>query len=327
MSLLIVRYRDGNGVRWAKLTGAPPAHRTDMVEIAPIDTDAQTTADLIVALAGDSVPADYGKAVQISAADLLSPVTTDARILCQGLNYGAHAAEAGHHVRKQNLFFMKASSTLSGPYSDIVRPQEVQLLDYEVEIGVVLRTDLLGATQVTDANIGDYVAGVVLCDDVSARDVMFGASFLQWFQGKSFRTFCPAGPVLCLLEPGEVAETLASLEIKLWLNGELRQSAASAQLIYKPAETLTQLSGFMDMKRGDLLLTGTPGGVIAQGTPKVLDILKSQLMDDEARRTALCEEFQAKATFLQPGDVVTANLNDVRLGRDLGGQSNTIIGT
>ena len=117
---------------------------------------------------------------------------------------------------------------------------------------------------------------------------------------------------------------MSNLEIKLWLNGELRQSAASAQLIYKPAETLTQLSGFLDMKRGDLLLTGTPGGVIAQGTPKILDILKTQLIDDQARRAAISEEFRANATFLQPGDIVAANLRDARLNRDLGSQSNTI---
>ena len=82
----------------------------------------------------------------------------------------------------------------------------------------------------------------------------------------------------------EVSETLANLEINLWLNGELRQSAPSSQLIWKPAETISYISNLIDLKRGDLLLTGTPGGVTAPASPKLIDILKTHLMDDEARR-------------------------------------------
>jgi hypothetical protein len=136
--------------------------------------------------------------VEVSAEQLLSPVTTDAQIFAQGLNYVAHASEAQHANRKSNLIFTKASSALTGPYGDVVRPSEVQLLDYEVEFGLVLRKDLAEGQEVTDITIGDAVAGVVLCNDVSTRDTMFGASFMQWYRGKSYRTFCPTGPVLWL---------------------------------------------------------------------------------------------------------------------------------
>jgi 2-keto-4-pentenoate hydratase/2-oxohepta-3-ene-1,7-dioic acid hydratase in catechol pathway len=86
-----------------------------------------------------------------------------------------------------------------------------------VEFGLVLRKDLGEGQEVTDKTIGDVVAGVVLCNDVSARDTMFGATFMQWYRGKSYRTFCPTGPALWLLEPGEVRDALQNLEIKLWV--------------------------------------------------------------------------------------------------------------
>jgi len=116
--------------------------------------------------------------------EILSPITSDSTLVCQGLNYSEHAAEAQQHTRRSNLIFAKASSSLTGPYSPIVRPTDVELLDYEVEIGLVLRTELTADAHVSNENIGHYVAGVVLCNDVSARDTMFGASFLQWFPSR-----------------------------------------------------------------------------------------------------------------------------------------------
>jgi 2-keto-4-pentenoate hydratase/2-oxohepta-3-ene-1,7-dioic acid hydratase in catechol pathway len=322
MGKLVVRYRDADAVHWGLLEGEAPAGPDDSITVLPLLTDATTTAALITALEAGGV--DNGPSVSLAADRLLSPVTDDASIFCQGLNYGSHAAEAQHHVRKSNLIFSKASSALTGPYSNIVRPAEVELLDYEVELGVVLRTDLRAATQVTDATIGDVVAGVVLSNDVSARDTMFGATFLQWYQGKSYRTFCPVGPVLWLLDRDDVAETLVNLEISLWLNGELRQSAPSTQLIWKPGESLAYISKQMDLKRGDLLLTGTPGGVTSPASPKLVDILKDHLMDDDVRREALRAEMVKTRPFMKPGDVVTAMLRDVRTGRSLGGLANRI---
>jgi 2-keto-4-pentenoate hydratase/2-oxohepta-3-ene-1,7-dioic acid hydratase in catechol pathway len=245
--------------------------------------------------------------------------------VCQGLNYQEHAAEAQQATRRSNLIFAKASSSLSAPFGPIVRPSDVQLLDYEVEIGLVLRTALTAGAQVTDDNIGAYVAGVVLCNDVSARDTMFGASFLQWFHGKSYRTFCPAGPILYWLSPPEVAPTLKDLSVKLWLNGELRQSASSSQLIYKPAETFTHLARYLDLDPGDMLLTGTPGGVTTPASPKLVEILKTHLMADEARREALRTEMTKGRPFMKPGDVVRATLHDDLRRQPLGGQENSVV--
>ena len=322
MGLLVVRYRDNERARWGVLDGAAPLDSDANISVLPLTVAATTTGELIAAF--DAGLAELGAAREVPARALLSPVTSDAALICQGLNYADHAAEAQHHARKQNLFFAKASSTLSGAYDAIERPPEVELLDYEVEFGIVLRQALTRNAVVDAATLGGYVAGVVLCNDVSARDIMFGASFLQWFQGKSYRGFCPTGPALYLLAPNEVASVLENLELKLWVNGELRQSTTSERLIFKPAETLTQLSKILDLKAGDLVLTGTPAGVTAPATPKLVEILKTHLLADDVRREELRVEMSKARPFLQPGDVVTATLQDGRRGISLGGLQNRV---
>jgi 2-keto-4-pentenoate hydratase/2-oxohepta-3-ene-1,7-dioic acid hydratase in catechol pathway len=321
MAHVLVRYARAGQPSWGRVDGPAPSSAKDTVRVQPLEADPKTLREVI------GLPQErlkFGGPIELPASSLLSPVTTDARLVCQGLNYQEHAAEAQQATRRSNLIFAKASSSLSAPFGAIVRPPDVQLLDYEVEIGLVLRTALTSGAEVTDKNIGSYVAGVVLCNDVSARDTMFGASFLQWFHGKSYRSFCPAGPTFYWLAPDEVAATLESLSIKLWLNGELRQSAASSQLIYKPGETLTHLARYLDLDPGDMLLTGTPGGVTSPASPKLVEILKTHLMADEARREALRTEMTKGRPFMRPGDVVRATLHDDLRGQSLGGQENTV---
>jgi 2-keto-4-pentenoate hydratase/2-oxohepta-3-ene-1,7-dioic acid hydratase in catechol pathway len=252
-------------------------------------------------------------------------VTPDASLLCQGLNYASHAQEAQHADRKSNLLFAKASSSITGPYDDIVRPAEAELLDYEVEFALVMRRQLGPEDRISAANIGEYVAGVVLCNDVSARDIQFGESLLQWFRGKSYRTFCPVGPVLWLLEPGEVPPALERLELRLHVNGELRQEATSRQLIWKPVETLNHVATILDMRAGDLLLTGTPGGVTSPMTPPMVEIIRTHLLADVARRDGLRAEMSKGRPFLRHGDIVTATLTDLESGRCLGGLCNRVV--
>jgi 2-keto-4-pentenoate hydratase/2-oxohepta-3-ene-1,7-dioic acid hydratase in catechol pathway len=326
MAVMILRYRDDAGaLRWGRLASRPPTAPDDVIEIIDLAIDGKlSTGELVAEFDRNPQAFEGGQGKQIKAKSLQSPVTTDATLVCQGLNYADHAAEAGHHERKQNLLFVKASTSLSGPYDDIVRPAGVELLDYEVEVGIVLRTNLGIGGAVDDSNIGSYVAGVVLCNDVSARDVMFGASFLQWFQGKSYRTFCPAGPVLYLMTPSEVAVTLEQLEISLTYQGVQRQHSNTSQLIYKPAETLTQIASIMDLRVGDMVLTGTPGGVIAQGTPKLIETLKTQLLDDARRRDEIRVEMKKLGNFMQPGEVLSLTMRDLHAGIDLGGQYTVI---
>lgn len=324
MPVMIVRYTSDGRPHWGAVEGSAPSSANDSVKVCPLEVEAATTAKLVEAFERGDMQDRQLPAVTVAAHDLLSPVTRDASLICQGLNYADHAAEAQHHARKQNLFFAKASSAITGAFDPIERPQDVQLLDYEVEFGIVMREAVSRNTVVNPADIGSYVAGVVLANDVSARDVMFGASFLQWFQGKSYRTFCPMGPILYLLGRGEAADVLANLEIKLWVNGALRQSATSAQLIFGPAETIGHISAVLDLRQGDVILTGTPGGVTAPATPKLVEILKTHLLADSVRRDELRVEMVKARPFLQPGDVVTASLRDLSSGRDLGRLENRV---
>jgi 2-keto-4-pentenoate hydratase/2-oxohepta-3-ene-1,7-dioic acid hydratase in catechol pathway len=324
MAWHMIRYLDRDESRWGRLMGAPPKAPSDVVEAVRLPLDGMPLRDFVAHIDELDQAGSSAAKQKINASQILSPLTSECSLICQGLNYENHAAEAQHKVRGSNLIFAKASSSLTGAYAPVVRPAEVELLDYEVEIGLVLRRPIEGPIQVTEANLGERIAAAVLCNDVSARDVMFGASFMQWFQGKSYRTFCPAGPSLYVLNQEEVSEALKRLEIKLWLNGELRQAATTDQLIFKPAETLSFISTFMGAQAGDLLLTGTPGGVTSPASPKLVEILKTHLLADTLRRDELRKEMAAFRPFLKAGDILTTSLRDLRTNAFVGGQQNTI---
>src|SRR3984893_19247764 len=153
MAMLIVRYQEADRARWGRLAGNAPTHASDVVLVEPIICDAIRTGELLSELESPRSLATTA-ATQIPASRLLSPVTSSAQLICQGLNYATHAAEAQQHIRRSNLIFSKASSSLTGPFASIVRPPEVELLDYEVEIGLVIGTALTYGAQVTYATLG-----------------------------------------------------------------------------------------------------------------------------------------------------------------------------
>ena len=256
---------------------------------------------------------------------VLSPITSDVQIFCQGLNYASHQEEGGLKAHKgQNLIFSKPPSTICGPYDDIIRPEGCELLDYEIELALVLKKDLPPHTIVTGNNLLDYVGGFTIANDVSARDFMFGAPMLQWFKGKGQRTFCPTGPVLYLLDADE-QELLSSLRLTLTLNDEVRQDATTDQLIFKPEETLTEIAAFADINRGDMLLTGTPGGVILNANLKVGLAILLNFTNDEKRRLKLVKS-QQSVRYLQPGDELRLTMRSVDGVLDFGAQQASVRG-
>jgi 2,4-didehydro-3-deoxy-L-rhamnonate hydrolase len=258
--------------------------------------------------------------IPLSEAGLLAPVSSDVQIFCQGLNYASHREEGGVAAAKgQNLIFSKPPSTICGPREDIIRPEGCELLDYEIELALILKKDLPAHTRVTTDNLLDYVGGFTLTNDVSARDLMFGAPMLQWFKGKGQRTFCPTGPVLYLLDAGERA-LLSNLHLTLCLNGEVRQDATTDQLIFGPDETLTELASFADVNKGDMLLTGTPGGVILNASLKVGWAILRNFTNDEKRRARLVKT-QQSVRYLQPGDRLTLSLKSRDGSLDFGTQN------
>jgi 2-keto-4-pentenoate hydratase/2-oxohepta-3-ene-1,7-dioic acid hydratase in catechol pathway len=254
-----------------------------------------------------------------------SPVSRDVQLYCQGLNYADHRAESGASEKEdeENLVFMKAASSICGPDETILRPRDCQLLDYEIELGLLLKTDIDQPTAISEAQLSQYVGALVLCNDVSARDLMFGAPMLQWFKGKSQRTFCPTGPVLYLMDDGDF-EHLYALELTLSLNGEVKQNALTGQLIHKPAKTLSEISEYADLRAGDCLLTGTPGGVLAGANLKVAMAILLNFQKDEKRREKFTQAQLARTRFLEPGDVLELSIRTADGAIDLGRQRNQI---
>ena len=268
------------------------------------------------------------QAVSPATVRFLSPVTSNIQLFCQGLNYADHRLEGGLDKGSdlgENLFFTKAPSSICGPNDDIVRPPGCELLDYEIELGLVLKTDISEPVALAEKDLGSVIGALVLANDVSARDFMFGAPAMQWFRGKSQRTFCPLGPVLYLLDAGDI-QSLYNLELVLKLNGQVKQQAMTDLLIHKPAKSLSELSRFTDLHAGDCLLTGTPGGVLVRMDLRSGLGIMLNLKNDEKRRRKFVNAQQARIQFLQSGDVLELSIRSRDGSIDLGAQRNVIAG-
>ena len=186
------------------------------------------------------------------------PIPRPGKIVCVGLNYRDHAEEQGAALPEAPLLFAKFTTALIGPGDAIVIPPIVTKCDYEAELGVVL-----GATvkQVSKENALEAVAGYVVANDVSARDLQFGDG--QWTRGKSPDTFCPVGP---LVPAADVPDPHA-LPIRALLNGEVVQDSTTANLVFGVDEVISYASQTATLEAGDLILTGTPAGVGIFRTP------------------------------------------------------------
>ena len=263
--------------------------------------------------------------VEVEAGQFLSPVSKDVQLFCQGLNYADHRRESGvsEQDNEEGLMFMKAASSICSPNASILRPEGCELLDYEIELALVLKKDIAGRAVIGDSDLPGYVGAVVLCNDVSARDFMFGAPMLQWFKGKSQRTFCPMGPVLYLMD-AEDFQYLFELQLELKLNGQVKQAASTDLLIHRPAKTLSDISAYADLRAGDCLLTGTPGGVLAGTNLKVGLSILLNFTNDPKRRLKFTQAQLARTRFLEPGDVLELSIKSIDGAIDLGSQCNVI---
>ncbi|QFK71918.1 fumarylacetoacetate hydrolase family protein [Pradoshia sp. D12] len=254
---------------------------------------------------------------------ILSPVTDDANIFCQGTNYSVHREEAGFTKQKPpyNLLFTKASSTLTSAAADIICPTHVQLLDYEIELGLIIKTDITEPIQITENNLVHYIAGIVIANDISARDVQILEQ--QWFKGKSYRGFCPVGPYIYLLDEDEFPY-LNQLELHLQINGETRQRVLTDQLLFKPTETLTEMSEIFNLKTGDLILTGTPGGVCLRLNSEIINHIYDNTISHQDKIDHFIETQQNNG-YLKSGDIMLLEIKSTDGSIDLGVQENKII--
>ncbi|MCG8914511.1 fumarylacetoacetate hydrolase family protein [Actinokineospora sp. PR83] len=286
-----------------------------------IATDATTTAGLLADRAAVLAARQAPDPVPVERLALIAPVTAPCRVVAQMANYASHAEDAGMNPAAVPLtFFRKSSGSLSGPHDDIVRPAHVTLLDHEVEIGLVIGRDVPVGTTITETDLPDVVAALVVTNDVSARDLQLPKT--QFYESKSYRTFTPVGPALVLLEDGEF-ERFAELRLRLWVNGEIRQDELAADMIHRPLAALRELTRFQDLSPGDLVLTGTPAGTALSAPPKPVELIGALLPPALKWRIFLGK--QAKnPRYLQDGDLVEAAIATDDGAIDLGAQHTSV---
>ncbi|WP_375423580.1 fumarylacetoacetate hydrolase family protein [uncultured Friedmanniella sp.] len=188
-----------------------------------------------------------------------APVARPSAVICIGMNYAAHAAESGAAPPDQPVLFLKTPNTVVGPNDPVPIPRGSTKTDWEVELAVVIgrRTSYLDSPAASLA----HVAGFTVCDDLSERAFQLEVSGGQWSKGKSPAGFCPTGPYL--VTPDEVDHT--DLRLRSWVNGEPRQDSSTRDLIFGVEEIIFQLSQYLVLEPGDLVLTGTPEGVALSG--------------------------------------------------------------
>ncbi|MDV2478541.1 fumarylacetoacetate hydrolase family protein [Rhodococcus zopfii] len=287
-----------------------------------IDTEATTTAELLADRPAIDAAAASTSTVPVETLELLSPVSAPCRVVAQMTNFASHVKDSGMNPETVPLtFFRKTSGSISGPYDDVIKPEHVRLLDYEVEVGLVFGRSVPVGADITSDNIADYVAGLVVTNDISARDVQLPKT--QFYEAKSYPTFTPVGPALVLLEPGEF-KRFEDLRLQLRVNGQVRQDmTVKSDMIYRPVQALQALTKFQRLDAGDLLLTGTPGGTALKAPPKPIEIIAS-LMPPALKWKSFFAAQAKKPDYLRDGDVmeVTVATDDGAL--DLGTQRTVV---
>jgi 2-keto-4-pentenoate hydratase/2-oxohepta-3-ene-1,7-dioic acid hydratase in catechol pathway len=197
-----------------------------------------------------SLESREGRPVQES--EFVAAVPEPPRILCLGVNYGEHARETGREVPNWPECFVRGTLSVAGPYADLVRPALSERFDYEGELGIVIGR---GGRYIPAEQALEAVAGFVVCNDASARDWQRAGT--QWTPGKNFDGTMPLGPELVTVDEVDVADVQLTTKV----NGEVRQSARTSQMLVNVPRAIEFFSTFTTLQPGDVIATGTPGGV------------------------------------------------------------------
>ena len=206
----------------------------------------------LVVLKGHPLVAGYqttGERIPLKEVKLLAP-TIPSKIVCIGKNFAAHAAEIGEEVTVEPLIFFKPSSSIIGHGDAIVIPPQSKQVELEAELCLVIGKL---AKNASEEKALEYLWGVTIANDVTARDLQFGDG--QWARSKGFDTFCPLGPWVEteFLPDGQVIESR--------INGEVRQNVAITEMVHKIAFIISYVSKNMTLLPGDIILTGSPAGI------------------------------------------------------------------
>jgi 2-keto-4-pentenoate hydratase/2-oxohepta-3-ene-1,7-dioic acid hydratase in catechol pathway len=253
----LVTYRSERGARAGILVGDRVVDAGDAY-----GGDAASVREL---LAGhwpleEAGPAPGPAVAGVGDVELLPPIPDPDKIVCIGLNYRAHAAEAGIELPDTPTFFAKFRNALAAPGAEVSLPAASEKVDYEAELAFVIGRRCSGVSR---EEASQYVAGYMLFNDLSARDVQFATP--QWMPGKVFDGSAPCGPAL--VTEDEVAG--GAISFSLALNGAEMQAASTDDLIFDVPELVSHLSGLMTLEPGDIVATGTPAGVGSTRQPRV----------------------------------------------------------
>lgn len=216
-------------------------------EITP-ETLSQASLDEIAAIPQNSLPVVPGNP------RLGVPLTGIGKIVAIGFNYINHAAEMEVQLPTEPLTFMKATSSLTGPFDQVIQPRNGHKLDYEAELVVVIGKR---AQYISEDEVFDYIAGFTVGHDVSERAFQRERGG-QFTKGKSADTFAPVGPYLVSKDQ---VDNVQALSIWSEVNGEMRQQGSTADMVFGVKEIVSHLSQFMTLHPGDIIFTGTPAGV------------------------------------------------------------------
>ena len=211
--------------------------------------------------AGPARPRETAAPVPAAQADFAPLVPRPGKVLCVGLNYRAHILETGRELPEYPTLFAKFTESLLGARDDLVLPSVSERVDWEVELGVVIGRPLYRASPEEAAAA---IAGYTVINDVSMRD--WQRRTLQWLQGKMFERSTPVGPYLVTAD--EVGDA-ADLEVRCEVDGEVMQRSRTSDLLFSPAQIAAYASQAITLRPGDLIATGTPGGVGAARKPPV----------------------------------------------------------
>ena len=236
--------------------GGPRAALLREGRLYEIEGEERSVDDLV----REGLPATFPPAAPIEEAVLLPPVRRPGKLVCIGLNYRSHAEEQGAEPPETPTFFAKFPNALAPPGAEVALPAWSEKVDYEAEVAFVIGKL---CKDVPEDEAVEHLAGYTLLNDLSARDYQFKTP--QWMPGKVFDGAAPCGPAL--VTPDEAGPHDA-IEIELRLNGEVRQSATTADLVHSVPALVAYLSKLMTLEPGDLVATGTPAGVGSLRTPR-----------------------------------------------------------
>jgi 2-keto-4-pentenoate hydratase/2-oxohepta-3-ene-1,7-dioic acid hydratase in catechol pathway len=237
------------------------------------DGNIRDLSGLVSDIDGDSLASITVQDIDLSGLPIVADVSRlgpcvgkVGKFICIGLNYVDHARESGMTLPNEPEVFTKATSSISGPNDDIIKPLNSDKLDWEVELAIVIGKH---TSYVSEDQAGEHIAGYCVCNDVSERGFQLERGS-QWDKGKGCDSFGPVGP--WLVTKDEI-EDVGNLSMWLEVNGQRFQNGNTSNMVFKPAFIVSYLSQFMSLQPGDIISTGTPFGVgLGLKPPKYLNV-------------------------------------------------------